>query len=176
MWNLSRLAYYADFVTIPFLAIVALISDVWYHGVTVAMLGFLVLGFLLWTFMEYAIHRWLFHHVFRREHWFHHTHPAAYSTLPASWQTGLVALAALSGCLGEFGLDIGAGLFAGIAAGYILYLWAHDRFHHGPIPLPDTYWFNRMCAHDIHHSRGIEANFAVVSPFWDVIFKTYLPS
>lgn len=175
MWNLTRAGYYADFVTIPFLAIFALISDVSYHGVTLAMLCFAALGFLLWTFIEYATHRWIFHWSYRREHWMHHIRPGGYTGVP-SWQTSLGALMALGGCLGSFGLDIGTGLFVGVAGGYFLYIWAHDRFHHGPIPLPGTYWFNRMRAHDVHHSRGVEANFAVVSPFWDVIFRTYLPA
>lgn len=172
MWNISKASYYADWVTIPFLGCVALISDVSYRGGLpfITMLMF-ALGFALWSFVEYAAHRWIFHRAYRKEHWIHHIRPKAYVGVPA-WQTGLLFLMALGGTTGGFGIDIGAGLFSGFCASYFLYIWAHDKFHHGAT-VPGSYWDRRRRSHDIHHARGIEANFGVVSPVWDVLLGTY---
>lgn len=172
MHSLSPASYYADWVTIPFLVCSLLITDHLYHGLTAATALMFVLGFILWTFAEYGTHRWLFHRVFRREHWLHHIRPNAYVGVP-SWQTSLVAIAVLGGCLG-FGLDLGTGLFTGLAVGYLVYFWAHDKFHHG-VAKPG-YWARRQASHAMHHKHGIEANFGVVTPVWDMLLGTYRAS
>jgi sterol desaturase/sphingolipid hydroxylase (fatty acid hydroxylase superfamily) len=175
MAKLTRASYYVDWVTIPFLGLGTLIADVLYHGLTVLALAMLVFGLVLWTFAEYATHRWLFHRVFRREHWIHHIRPSSYDGVPA-WQSNLIALLVLGGCIGSFGLDAGAGLFAGIAAGYVLYIWAHDRFHHFPHTFRSVYWQGQERNHEMHHKRGIEANFGVVTPAWDMLLGTFQPN
>lgn len=175
MWNLSKSSYYADFFTIPFLGCVALISDVSYRGGLPYVTALaMILGFLVWTFIEYATHRWLFHRVYRREHWVHHIRPAAYVGVPA-YQTGLGALCGMGGLMGSLGIDAGAGAFCGLAFGYVLYIWAHDRFHHRST-VPGTYWDRRRIAHTVHHARGIEANFGVVTPAWDMLLGTFKPN
>jgi hypothetical protein len=35
-----------------------------------------------WTLIEYWIHRSLFHHVMRREHWLHHKRPRGFVSAP----------------------------------------------------------------------------------------------
>jgi sterol desaturase/sphingolipid hydroxylase (fatty acid hydroxylase superfamily) len=180
MWNLSRASYYADFVTIPLLAAFALITDVSYHGLTAAMILMMLFGAFIWTFIEYALHRWLFHRKYRREHWVHHIAPARYIGVPP-WQTFILFTLVMGGCLGSFGLDGGTGLFTGLAAGYFLYIWMHDKFHHRPRPLRGawdgpSYWERREREHAMHHTKGIEANFGVVTPVWDMLLRTHRPA
>lgn len=170
MWNISRVSYYADWVTIPILIYTALITDVSYHGLTYIAVLMGVLGFILWTFVEYALHRWVFHRAYRKQHWIHHIRPAAFVGVPG-WQTSLMLLLALGACWGSFGLDAGGGLFTGLAAGYGLYIWAHDLFHHGRV-WPGGYWARREEDHKGHHAHGKEVNFGVVTPLWDVLLKT----
>lgn len=172
MWNISRLNYYADWVTIPFLILAALFTDVLYHGVTLFAILAAAFGYFAWTFVEYALHRWAFHRFYRKEHWIHHIRPGAYFGVP-SWQTTAGWIAILGGCWGSLGIDIGGGLFVGLASGYLAYIVVHDRFHHGSIiEGSGTYLSRRLADHRAHHDSGKEVNFGVVTPLWDVLLKT----
>lgn len=168
------MSYYADFVTIPIVGILALVADVSYHGLTFALILAAVVGFLAWSFVEYAMHRWLFHRTFRRDHWLHHFRPAAYVGVP-SWQTTLGAAFLAVQLIGALDFDLGTGAFLGLAAGYLLYIFAHDRFHHGRLGLRPGYWHERRIAHLLHHAKGQEVNFGVASPAWDMLLGTYQP-
>ncbi len=174
MWNISRASYYADWFTIPMLGFTALFTDVSYHGITPWAMLMFVFGAFLWTFIENAMHRWTFHRLYRKEHWIHHIRPGAYIGVPG-WQTAGLFVLVLGGCWGSLGLDLGGGLFCGIASGYFLYIWAHDLFHHGRIK-PGTYWARREAAHRVHHESGKEVNFGVVTPLWDMVLGTYQPA
>lgn len=174
MWYLSKWTYYADWVMIPIIGLSLLISDNYYHGGLSYMASALfMLGIVIWTFVEYAAHRWLLHHTFRREHWIHHIRPETYYGVPP-WQSFILFILVAGGCLGALGIDLGAGLFGGICTGYLIYLWAHDRIHHrrGTFHV-GTYWDQRRRDHDVHHARGVEANFGVATHLWDVVFGTY---
>lgn len=178
-WRLSATSYYADWVTVPILGISALTADVWYHGVTrFTLLGFL-LGALIMSFIEYGTHRWAFHNpnLYRREHFLHHIRPADYIGVPG-WHTVFYFVLALGGCVGSFGLDFGAGLFAGLCAAYLTYIISHDRFHHGSLGTEESggYWHRQARRHFLHHEKGVEANFGVSSPLWDILLGTYQPA
>jgi sterol desaturase/sphingolipid hydroxylase (fatty acid hydroxylase superfamily) len=173
--KLARLGYYADWLLIPILACVAVVSDVSYHGVTAAMVLAFAAGVVLWTYTEYAAHRYLAHRTFRREHWFHHLRPQADAM--AGWQPCLIALFVFGLFVKGFGMEWGAALFAGVAVGYVTYSIAHDRFHHSFIGRadPGNYWDRAARRHVLHHTAGIEMNFGVTTSIWDIIFGTYLP-
>lgn len=166
MWNISRASFYADWVSIPALLLLALFA----MTISLPALAAVAAGAFIWTFAEYALHRWAFHRLYRKEHWLHHIRPGAYIGVPG-WQTGGLFTVILGGCWGSLGVDIGGGLFCGIAGGYFLYIWAHDRFHHGKTK-PGTYWARREADHAGHHAHGKEVNFGVVTPLWDVLLKT----
>jgi sterol desaturase/sphingolipid hydroxylase (fatty acid hydroxylase superfamily) len=176
-WNISATSYYSDWVVVPILACAALITAVLYHGLTwLSPLAF-VLGLIVMSFIEYGVHRWAFHNpnLYRREHWMHHLRPAAYVGIPG-WHTALYFILALGGSIGSFGLDFGAWLFAGIGTYYLVYIISHDRFHHGTLGLnPTGYWNRQARRHFVHHQKGIEANFGVACPAWDMLLGTFIP-
>src|SRR5690349_6111755 len=70
-WQLSPLEYNIDF-----LVTLALFSA----GVALPPFSLvnIILGILLWSLAEYAVHRFSFHRQFRRDHWAHHLEPRAY--------------------------------------------------------------------------------------------------
>lgn len=177
-WRISAESYYADWVTIPILGCGALIADVFYHGITAISPFAFLLGALVMSFIEYGVHRWAFHNpkLYRREHFLHHVRPADYVGIPG-WHTALYFVLVLSGMLGSFGLDFGASMFAGVCAAYMTYIVSHDQYHHGTLgSQPNGYWHQQARRHFVHHERGIEANFGVSSPLWDVLLGTYLPA
>lgn len=163
-WAISKSSYYADVWLVPLLWLAALLyAD---GGDVVAM----AIGLVLWTFLEWNIHKHVFHNLYRREHAAHHKMPSRYIGVPW-WQTqGIIALAYL-GSVSSLGLETGTGFWAGLAAGYWGYIVVHDRFHHGRPDLWKGYWRRQYLRHDMHH-RGAEANFGVLTPFWDYVMGT----
>lgn len=166
-FGLSKLGYYADFALVPLLAALML----WLFPPRSAWLfAALPLGVLGWSFMEYALHRWLFHWGYRKQHFIHHDRPAAY--VGVSSIGTLPLFAALHFALLPLG-SIGQGLWVGFLAGYLIYIGVHDRFHHSVIRKGDLLWpaFHRHQRHH-HEPRSHDRNFGVTSKLWDVVFGT----
>ena len=159
-WQLSAFEYHVDFITVPALFALA----IWLGPISIWQI---VAGALLWSLMEYGIHRFLFHKYFRRDHWAHHVNPSEYIGI-----SGLqVALAYLVALLPAYWLGL-TSLYAGILIGYMAYITIHYVMHR-----PQS-WLYRCIGmliknHDMHHQKGIEKNFGVTSPLWDWIFFSY---
>lgn len=154
---MSRLAYYLDFVVVPALiAVLPLLAEVSLAGV--------VSGLLAWTLAEYVIHRVLFHRLplFKPAHDLHHAKPSG-RTGVSSWAT-LAIIIAVS-------LVVPAGPLVGLLVGYLGYITAHHAVHHWRVG-PGHLLYGLKMRHRMHHS-GIEANFGVVTTFWDRAFGTY---
>jgi 4-hydroxysphinganine ceramide fatty acyl 2-hydroxylase len=130
-----------------------------------------VCGVLLFSFVEYCFHRWLFHgtnSVMEEGHTKHHDDPLGYDALPFFLPP--LGLLALAGVLTTLMPVTAALLLTGsLAAGYAAYGLSHTaihsmRFSH-PIP-------RRWAAmHHIHHYHP-DANFGVTTPLWDIILGT----
>lgn len=170
-WNQSRLSYYADFALVPFLCLAALITELSTHGPSATLFEMMAPGFAVWTFLEYWIHRSLFHWVMRREHWLHHIRPGTYVAAPA-WLSGLLHVAALGLLILTFGSAVGTGSFLGLETGYLCYIATHDAIHHRKQKAFG--WLRRKWEHHSMHHQGAEVNFGVFSHFWDKVFRTYM--
>ncbi|MCJ2028722.1 sterol desaturase family protein [Methylobacterium sp. J-043] len=156
---MSRLAYYADFVSMPALALVLVL----FGGAT---LPGIVLGLVGWTLAEYAIHRMLLHRLplFKAGHDEHHTKPSG-RTGVTSWHSLLV--------FGALFLILPAGVLAGLALRYLAYIGAHHAVHHWRIA-PGHPVYSPKIRHAMHH-HGDEVNFGVVTTARDRVFRTYRP-
>jgi sterol desaturase/sphingolipid hydroxylase (fatty acid hydroxylase superfamily) len=186
---LGRVAYYADFVTIPMLAIVAAlvgmspkqfsapavaaaIAAAWREGHEVTAVAAFGAGYLAWTLAEYLIHRFVFHRLYRRAHGAHHRRPDDYFGAQP-WQALFGNAAAYGVLVALFGAALGACAAIGLFAGYLAYVFIHDRIHHESLDRRPRSWFVRQrAAHALHHS-GVEVNFGVVHPLWDIVLRTY---
>jgi sterol desaturase/sphingolipid hydroxylase (fatty acid hydroxylase superfamily) len=135
-------------------------------GISIALFGL-----VLFSFVEYCFHRWLFHgsvQVLEQGHRKHHEEPQAHDALPF-FLPPLVALL-LAGCLSILLPASAALLFTGgVAAGYAAYGLTHTIFH--------TVRFRRplarrwAAAHHIHHYHP-HSNFGVTTPLWDILLRT----
>lgn len=175
-WRISAASYYADWVTIPIIGLTAAVTDVSYHGLTWVSWVAFVLGMIAMSFVEYASHRWAFHNprLYRREHWVHHVRPADYIGIPG-WQTAATFAFLLAALWLTIGIHAGSAFFVGVCTYYLAYIISHDRIHHGGnIGVKPGYWQRRRKAHDLHHAKGVEANFGVASPLWDMLLGTYI--
>jgi sterol desaturase/sphingolipid hydroxylase (fatty acid hydroxylase superfamily) len=171
--RLSAPSYYADFfVSAGIIAYLAALIGHERWQVDAEWTGLLVLGFALWTFAEYAIHRWLYHRVpyFAQRHETHHAEPTAFIGAPPLIGIALIVtlfylpFAATS-------LVVASGLTAGVLLGYCAYQMLHHAAHHWP--RAQKSWLYRLCRHHaLHHYHSEHANFGITTSFWDWAFGT----
>ena len=128
-------------------------------------------GYLAFTLLEYAIHRFLLHRIafLWREHVKHHLDPDA-ETLTPVHQSLAVALVVGLPLFFAVGPAMASAAVAGGYAGFIAFRLLHDFLHalefaEGDLLLP-LYVF-----HMGHHSDG-EKNFGVTARLWDRVFGT----
>ena len=160
-WQLSAFEYYVEFLVIPVLVGLA----TWLGPIILWQFG---VGILVWSLAEYCMHRFLFHRTFRRDHWAHHVDSRAYIGISGVYASAAYALAILP----AWWLKLQS-VYAGFLLGYFSYMTLHYAIHR---PRP---WFGRIVGHlvrnhEMHHRKGIEKNFGVTSPLWDVIFLSYV--
>ena len=143
------------------------------------------IGWFTWTFVEYMLHRFVFHYhpkteklkkVFFVMHGVHHAQPMC--------KTRLVMPPALSVPLAVvfYGLFylifvtwLGAEnwlypLLTGFAAGYLIYDLTHYNIHHSKIK--QGIFFAIRKHHLRHHGRCDFMRFGVTFPLWDYVFGT----
>jgi sterol desaturase/sphingolipid hydroxylase (fatty acid hydroxylase superfamily) len=140
-----------------------------------AALATVLAGLVIFSFVEYCFHRWLFHGsvaLLEQGHRKHHEQPQAHDSLPF-FLPPLVALA-LVGILSVFLPATFALLFTGgMAAGYAAYGLTHSLFHN--MRFRNAVARRWAAAHHIHHFHP-GSNFGVTTPLWDIVLQTrYTP-
>ena len=146
-----------------------------------AGLGMFAVGVLIWTLIEYVLHRWLFHWTPRDTfsskmklfmmHGYHHEFPNDKWRLVApplmSWPIAAVVAAFYWMVAPTWFWP----LFAGTVAGYLAYDWTHYATHHFKARTP----FGKMVkrAHMIHHFKVFHLNMGISSPLWDFLLGSF---
>ncbi|KAK6932016.1 Fatty acid hydroxylase [Dillenia turbinata] len=138
-------------------------------------------GVLIWTLLEYTLHRFLFH-MKTTSYWgntlhyllhgCHHKHPmdrlrlvfppaaAAILSIPVWTMFKLL----LTPC-------VAPAFFGGSLLGYVMYDCTHYYLHHGKPSNEVAQNLKRY--HLNHHFRVQSKGFGITSPLWDKIFRTY---
>ncbi|KAK7794173.1 hypothetical protein R5R35_005372 [Gryllus longicercus] len=142
-------------------------------------------GFLLWTLLEYSIHRWLFHlhppdtsprlitfHFLM--HGLHHKVPFDESRLlipPAPAAIVVVILYCLFYSI--LPLWMMHYFVAGILAGYVVYDLTHFYLHYGS-PRPNTFFYHMKRYHNHHHFTEPDNGYGISCDIWDRVFRTQI--
>jgi len=148
-------------------------ADGW--AIPVASVG---VGLFVFSFAEYAIHRWLFHGptgAMRAMHQAHHDGPHDHVALPciSSAVVGGLAWWGLSAAVGPV---IASFFWCGFLTGYVAYGTVHHLEHSVRITaLPYRWMQRRWAVHTVHH-RLVGTNFGVTTSFWDHVFATHYRS
>ncbi len=173
--KMSKLSYFLEFIIFTPLILLAAFVAFRTSGPLQAMAWTMIFGFGLaaWTFIEYLLHRVLFHHapILSRIHELHHEFPNELIGTPA-WASliiGLIAIAMPS--YAALGLDLGTAPTAGLFTGYLWYVFVHYATHHRQ-PRQDCYLYRARMRHMLHHYRSHNGNFGVTTGIWDRIFGT----
>lgn len=135
-------------------------------------------GLLLFTLIEYLMHRFIFHlpnvykkgHIPYALHGVHHEYPKDKDRLA---MPPILSVFLASAILGVNYLIMGVVAFpftAGVVVGYATYLCVHYSVHRYKMPnnFMKVLWVN----HSIHHYVDDEKAFGVSSPLWDFVFRT----
>ncbi len=169
----------------PLVIYLPVLSSLLYVAIAVRSLtlpvvaGLFVAGILIWSFVEYSMHRWAFHYEPRSAwgkrlhfmlHGVHHDYPndASRLVMPPSVSIPLAFL-----FYGFFFLFFGRltpASFAGFLTGYLFYDGLHYATHHFPMKGGLLLWLKRY--HMRHHYQDDETAFGVTSPLWDYAFGT----
>lgn len=136
----------------------------------------LVGGAFLWTFIEYALHRFgghqkRFGRQVMREHLGHHATPDYFTPAPKKLVLAVPVIGTLA-ALGFLALGpAGLALAVGTAFGWTFYERLHRLTHvRGP---RNRYgeWARRHHLH--HHFQNAKSNHGVTTPLWDYVFGTF---
>jgi len=147
----------------------------WTVPTTVAVFATFSAGLFVFTFVEYAMHRWLYHArtgFAAESHHAHHVSPRGASSMPcACGSLGATLLWWLAmPALGKAGASFFIG---GMAAGYLYYGVLHHLEHHIAISTVPRGWAkSRWKVHSAHHASR-DRNFGVITSLWDHVFGTY---
>lgn len=169
--------------------VVALLAYAALHAPGSGFPAFIVAGFaiglFLWTFAEYTLHRFLFHHkptsplqerIFFLFHGIHHAQPQVKTRLVMPLPVS-IPMAVLFFVL--FYVVVGlwlhapqwvAPLMAGFLTGYLAYDLTHYATHHLPMRSGYAKYIKRY--HMQHHYKDPNTRYGVSSPIWDWVFRT----
>jgi sterol desaturase/sphingolipid hydroxylase (fatty acid hydroxylase superfamily) len=154
-------------------------------GVTslAASIGLVLLGILIWTLFEYAMHRFIFHlklnSAFGRwliflTHGNHHEVPGdKYRNIMPPIVSVVVSAAIWAGFYLLLG-PAGSVLYLGFGIGYVVYDAIHYACHQLPMRGPVLRQLRRH--HIRHHFARQEGNYAITATFWDRVFGTDIPT
>lgn len=143
------------------------------------IIGLFLLGVLMWTLLEYVVHRYVFHYEPKTRagkmlhfiiHGVHHDYPndASRLVLPPVIS---VPMAVLLYFLFTFTFrNYAPPISAGFALGYVCYDMIHYATHHFAMKNRVGLWLKHY--HLRHHYKEDEAGFGVSSPLWDYVFRT----
>lgn len=176
---MRAVGYYADFVVFP-IVLIGLVVLAYRFGAEIhpwEAAFALLCGIFFWTFLEYAIHRFILHNglMFSGDHEAHHASPKAMIATP-TWLTFLIMV---------FGIYIPAILLLhpaiglvfgfGVTFGYLVYSFAHYSLHQWNVR-DNGFFYRWKRLHALHHFVGPHGNFGVTSSFWDHVFGTVVSS
>ena len=138
-------------------------------------------GLFVWTFVEYIMHRFVFHYVPADKPWamrlhfifhgVHHDYPSdrLRLVLPPS-----VSIPLATGFFFLFKTMIPLnylwGFFPGFILGYLFYDISHYAIHH--FNFKGSIWKKIKQHHMLHHYQDPDKGYGVSSPLWDKVFRS----
>jgi sterol desaturase/sphingolipid hydroxylase (fatty acid hydroxylase superfamily) len=147
-----------------------------------AVVGLCALGLLIWTLVEYTMHRWVFHYQPTSRlgkqfhfllHGVHHDYPKDATRLVMPPVVSIPLALFFCGC---FFLGFGRlapAAFAGFLVGYLFYDMVHYATHHFSMKRGVWLWLKKY--HMRHHYDDDHSGYGVSSPLWDYVFGTRAP-
>jgi sterol desaturase/sphingolipid hydroxylase (fatty acid hydroxylase superfamily) len=176
--RLSKVSYYSDYFAYPIviagLATLGLVGES--AGAVLAWLAAVGCGLVLWTLLEYFLHRIALHRIAYLVplHGLHHAAPLAYVGTPTWLSVGLLGAGLFAPAWALCGLSIATGVTVGVMAGYVYYGLVHHLIHHRRELAPAGLLHGLRAWHMRHHYSPQQGNFGVTTGIWDRVFGTVI--
>ncbi|HVZ38213.1 MAG TPA: sterol desaturase family protein [Candidatus Kapabacteria bacterium] len=150
------------------------------HLEAASVAGLFVGGVLSWSFIEYILHRFVFHYQPKSEwgkrfhfilHGVHHDYPndATRLVMPPGISIPLAIIFYVVFLL-ILGPHLTPPAFAGMVFGYLCYDMLHYATHH--FSMKRGIWLKLKQYHMRHHYGEENTGYGVSSPLWDYVFGT----
>jgi len=168
-WN-YYLSLFVDCATAVVFLVFSLYTskDIW------ATFALFIVGVLFFTFIEYAVHAWLFHKnhslkIFIEGHAHHHQNPFSFDAMPFFMSAVITSIFAW---LFHFIMPLSDALAitGGMALGYFNYGIMHHIMHR--TEFESKYWRYMQEFHFVHHKKPM-LNHGMTTDIWDRVFGTY---
>ncbi len=141
--------------------------------------GVYVIGIFFWSFTEYVLHRFLFHHHPNTEkgkkinyilHGNHHEYPRDKQRLFMPAVPSIIIASCFFILFYLFMQRYAFAFFPGFMLGYLIYGSMHYAIHawNPPFKWMKALWRN----HHLHHYKHTDKGFGVSSTLWDHVFGT----
>jgi sterol desaturase/sphingolipid hydroxylase (fatty acid hydroxylase superfamily) len=153
------------------------------RGLAVGLVFALVIfGLLIWTLVEYTMHRWVFHYQPRSRwgkqlhflfHGVHHDYPKDASRLVMPPIVSIPLALLFCGLFFVVFGRVAPASFAGFLIGYLFYDMVHYATHHFSMKRGVWLWLKKY--HMRHHYDDDHVGYGVSSPLWDYVFGTRAP-
>jgi 4-hydroxysphinganine ceramide fatty acyl 2-hydroxylase len=136
-------------------------------------------GVVIWTLLEYIIHRYAFHYQpktrFGKQlhfivHGVHHDYPNDAKRLVMPPAVSIPLAVVFCGIFFTVFGRFGSAMSAGFGFGYVCYDTIHYAIHHFPMKRGIWHWLKQH--HLRHHYHDDHAGYGVSSPLWDYVFRT----
>jgi sterol desaturase/sphingolipid hydroxylase (fatty acid hydroxylase superfamily) len=133
-----------------------------------------LVGYLLWTFIEYVVHRFVLHHIaaFRELHKAHHDASHELLGTPTIFSVSAFYFLGYLPIAEFWGTGTAAAILTGLLVGYLSYVIVHYALHH-----TSSHGFRIMKRlkrrHALHHQLQ-NINFGVTTDIWDRLCGTFL--
>ena len=167
------------FIYVPMISFFLYLA-LWVKDQQVALVaGLFVLGVLLWTLLEYIIHRWAFHYEPKSSlgkkfhfiiHGVHHDYPNDATRLVMPPGVSIPLAVVFGGSFMFLFRGYYPAVFAGFGAGYLGYDMIHYATHHFAMRGRIGAALKRY--HLRHHYQDDHSAFGVSTPIWDYVFGT----
>jgi 4-hydroxysphinganine ceramide fatty acyl 2-hydroxylase len=174
----SKWNYWIGFGLDIVLGVTMIAFGVTHHPIGLATLAAVASGWLFFTFIEYAIHRWGYHgpaSPLTVVHRFHHTDGSVLVGAPFFYPLGIISVViAAAQLLVPFAV-------VAVFAGTVLVVYEGQTFIHaiahrwpGARGIRSKGTVKRLCRHHmIHHAGDGNVNFGMSTAIWDHVFGTY---
>ena len=150
-------------------------------GMGMQMVALAVVGGLAWSFVEYALHRFVLHGLppFKAWHQEQHQHPTRPLRAPVALSASLIGLLVWLPSVAALDLWRGSALTLGVLLGYLAYAITDHAVHHGRFR---SHWLAqsryRYARHHHHHHQQQQQQqqqaccYGVTSGLWDQLLRT----
>jgi sterol desaturase/sphingolipid hydroxylase (fatty acid hydroxylase superfamily) len=173
--RLGKVSYYGEFVVYPVVIASLAAVPLWRAPSEryALWLAAFISGVGLWTLVEYALHRYVLHHVpyIKEMHEAHHDDQRALIVTPVWLSLGSFAGFLVLPMWLVANPTVTVGVTAGMMLGYFCFEGVHHVLHHLRIQ-PGTYAYRLKRRHMLHHHFDDGGNFGVTNGFWDMVFGT----